>query len=150
LLGHRYKGKIPKSEWETIATRRTSGEPFASIARDYGCTAPAIRYIVGRTSDRGEGGTRRRERARLRHAPDMLPRPAKRDELARSETSVQPPLLTPELSARIIGDIVQFLVAVDTASASSSPEMVAKLRSATDQIMRSAARLLLEIERRGA
>jgi hypothetical protein len=44
----REKGKIPHAEWPAIRARRARGEALASIARDYGCTAPAIRYIVRR------------------------------------------------------------------------------------------------------
>jgi len=45
------KGKINVSEWQTIFMRHSGGESFASIARSYGCTGPAIRYIVRRLRD---------------------------------------------------------------------------------------------------
>ena len=45
------------------------------------------------------------------------------------------------------GDVAEFLVAVDAATSDASPEMLSRLRSAADSIMRCAARLLLEIER---
>src|SRR3954471_5385166 len=38
--------KIARSEWARIAARYAAGEALASIARDYHCTPPAIRYIV--------------------------------------------------------------------------------------------------------
>ena len=55
----RMRGKIRHEEWPRIAERFQRGETLAEIARSYGCTPPAIRYIVGRaggTSRRGQGG----------------------------------------------------------------------------------------------
>lgn len=40
--------KIPESEWGAIAARRESGEPVASIARTYGCSAALIYSILNR------------------------------------------------------------------------------------------------------
>src|SRR5690349_2158793 len=45
--------KIPRSEWTRIAARHAAGEALASIARDYRCTPPAIRYIVRRGAESG-------------------------------------------------------------------------------------------------
>src|SRR5438552_13575073 len=42
------KGKVPRHEWPAIVRRHEAGESFAVISRDYGCSAPAIRYIVNR------------------------------------------------------------------------------------------------------
>src|SRR6185437_13928674 len=50
----REKGKIPHSEWPEIHMRYGKGESLASIARDYRCTAPAIRYIVKRRLPHGD------------------------------------------------------------------------------------------------
>ena len=44
--------KVPQSEWSAIAERHSQGEPISSIARNYGCTAPAIRYILKRAKER--------------------------------------------------------------------------------------------------
>ena len=49
----RIRGKIPREEWPKIAARFQNGETLTEIARSYHCTAPAIRYIVGRVSIRG-------------------------------------------------------------------------------------------------
>jgi transposase-like protein len=40
--------KIPQGEWNAIAARYSKGESLSSIARDYGCTPPAIHYILKR------------------------------------------------------------------------------------------------------
>jgi hypothetical protein len=41
-------GKIPQGEWNAIAARYSKGESLSSIARHYGCTPPAIHYILKR------------------------------------------------------------------------------------------------------
>ena len=40
--------KIPQGEWNAIAARYSKGETLSSIARHYGCTPPAIHYILKR------------------------------------------------------------------------------------------------------
>jgi hypothetical protein len=40
--------KIPQGEWNAIAARYKSGESISEIARSYGCTPPAIHYILKR------------------------------------------------------------------------------------------------------
>src|ERR1700751_280310 len=52
----RLRGKIPHSEWPRIAERFAGGESLTVIARSYGRTAPAIRYIVSR-QPRGSGSS---------------------------------------------------------------------------------------------
>jgi hypothetical protein len=44
--------KIPQGEWSAIAARHARGETIARIAHDYGCTAPAIHYILKRQKER--------------------------------------------------------------------------------------------------
>jgi hypothetical protein len=44
--------KIPQGEWSAIADRYSQGESISSIARYYGCTAPAIHYILKRHKER--------------------------------------------------------------------------------------------------
>lgn len=44
--------KIPQGEWNAIAARHARGETIARIAQDYGCTAPAIHYILKRQKER--------------------------------------------------------------------------------------------------
>ena len=38
--------KIPQGEWNAIAARYAQGEAISAIARTYGCTPPAIHYIL--------------------------------------------------------------------------------------------------------
>jgi hypothetical protein len=40
--------KIPQGEWNAIAARYQGGESISKIARSYGCTPPAIHYILKR------------------------------------------------------------------------------------------------------
>ena len=40
--------KIPQREWSAIAARHAQGESLSAIARSYGCTPPAIHYVLKR------------------------------------------------------------------------------------------------------
>src|SRR5271165_6373469 len=40
--------KIPQGEWRAIAKRHAQGESLSAIARSYGCTPPAIHYVLKR------------------------------------------------------------------------------------------------------
>ena len=40
--------KIPQGEWSAIAARHAQGESLSAIARSYGCTPPAIHYVLKR------------------------------------------------------------------------------------------------------
>ena len=42
--------KIPQGEWSVIAERYSQAASISSIARHYGCTAPAIHYILKRNT----------------------------------------------------------------------------------------------------
>ena len=44
--------KIPQGEWSAIAARYAQGESISRIARSYGCTPPAIHYILKRNKTR--------------------------------------------------------------------------------------------------
>src|SRR5271157_3806676 len=44
--------KIPQGEWNAIAARYAQGETISQIARRYGCTPPAIHYILKRNGQR--------------------------------------------------------------------------------------------------
>ncbi len=46
--------KIPQGEWNAIAARYQSGESISKIARSYGCTPPAIHYILKRSRIKSE------------------------------------------------------------------------------------------------
>ena len=40
--------KIPQGGWSAIAARHAQGESLSAIARSYGCTPPAIHYVLKR------------------------------------------------------------------------------------------------------
>ena len=44
--------KIAQGEWDAIAARYAQGESISRIARSYGCTPPAIHYILKRSKHR--------------------------------------------------------------------------------------------------
>ena len=44
--------KIPQGEWSAIAARYAKGESISRIAQTYGCTPPAIHYILKRSKQR--------------------------------------------------------------------------------------------------
>jgi len=44
--------KIPQGEWDAIAARYAQGESISRIAQSYGCTPPAIHYILKRGKQR--------------------------------------------------------------------------------------------------
>ena len=44
--------KIPQGEWSAIAARYAQGESITRIAQSYGCTPPAIHYILKRSKQR--------------------------------------------------------------------------------------------------
>jgi hypothetical protein len=143
----RQKGKIPRSEWPNILTRYGKGETIAQIGRDYGCTAPAIRYIVKRSGLLKSAAIRER-------AGDAGRKQAAGQQRARVGVQVVPSERTPrerslgaELRQRVSGDVASFLVALDQAVLDGSLESLASLREATDSLMRSAARTRLELER---
>ena len=133
------KGKIPRNEWPKIFARYASGDTIAQIGRDYGCTAPAVRYIIKRT-----GGLKG-------------PPATNSDGIETGTVATKAPVgpaspppraaLRAEVHDRITGDIAAFLVALDQAALSGSPESAAALHEATDRLMRSTARVRLELER---
>jgi transposase-like protein len=139
----REKGKIPHSEWNVIRARHASGESLASIARHYGCTAPAIRYILRRA---------RPERATAQNGDATEPTPTKRHWLPRESPDASLTrsrrLISPELHKRITREISMFLVALDAALLGATPSSADAMHDAADRLMRAAARLLMELEQR--
>src|SRR5712691_6611109 len=47
-----HMSKIPQGEWNAIAARYAQGESISRIAQTYGCTPPAIHYILKRNRQR--------------------------------------------------------------------------------------------------
>ena len=56
--------KIPQGEWSVIAARYQNGETISKIARSYGCTPPAIHYILKRNRQRPAETPQHRSSAR--------------------------------------------------------------------------------------
>ena len=113
----RRNGKIARSEWPVIAARAKL-EPLTVIARDYGCTAPNIRYIA-------------REHA-------------KKNAVVFVESPTEEILI--RAARRVASEMAFFIVAVDGVR-SGALEPLERLRDATDGVMRCAARVLTEFDR---
>jgi len=154
LSNVRTRGKIPKGEWPKIAARFRNGETFTQIARSYGCTPPAIRYIVERAS----GGDDRRKAEREAHGKVALleaagtPRRSGRLAGAASQSKENRgnfPAASPvrEIWSRINIDIATFLAAMEALSAEDSIEHYQNLLDATDRLLWGSARTRLELER---
>jgi transposase-like protein len=76
--------KIPQGEWNAIAARYAQGESISRIAQSYGCTPPAIHYILKRN--------RQRTGQPLDGRPTLSPAPA--------TTQATPEQVTPERTSR--------------------------------------------------
>ena len=157
----REKGKIPHQDWPAIRTRYGAGETLASIARDYGCTGPAIRYIVNRPAgaDAPVAGTARRASRSLdgrpaerRQAAHEETAPARAEEApipadARPGAAPSASAIDPDLRRRVSSEIASFLAVFDSFLTENSPESCDELLDATDRLMRVAARTRIELER---
>jgi transposase-like protein len=80
--------KIPQGEWSAIAERYSQGESISSIARDYGCIAPAIHYILKRNKERAVVSNQRPALAQTLTKPEAS-QPAKIGENGRSSSSLE-------------------------------------------------------------
>jgi len=155
----REKGKIARGQWPEIIGRYSNGETIASIGRGYGCTAPAIRYIIKRsgllkggqsavskTTSRqrtsGSGGMYDTGTATtLSRATDATPVAPSRERMLGGN------VFGADLRKRVFGDLATFLVALDHVVADRSIESLTRLQDATDCLMRSIARTRMEVER---
>lgn len=153
MAKRREKGKIPHREWTAIRTRYAAGESLASIARDYGCTGPAIRYIVNRPTDADAPVTDTAEPVR-RSTPAAVPTtsdapaPVRPDLIGgHSSDAVGSAPIDPELRWRVSSEIASFLAVFDSFLTENSPESYDELLGATDRLMRVAARTRIELER---
>ena len=77
--------KIPPGEWNAIAERHAKGESLSAIARSYGCTPPAIHYVLKRNG---------------RQPVEKVEEPAE----AAPSTSNMPRLETPPQTLRLNGE----------------------------------------------
>jgi hypothetical protein len=145
----RLRGKIPHSEWPRIADRFASGESLTVIARSYGCTAPAIRYIVKR-QPRGSGSSEKNvvrkqvlgpasyHSSRATHGGTVQTKP---------ETRRPDAPTSARLWARVNHDIASFLAAMDDLMANESEANEIALLAAADRLLRASAITKVEIER---
>jgi len=121
------KGKIARDQWPLIAERRRKGETFKSIARSYGCTPPAIRYIVGHDLGR-QAGSRDVEK---RSARLETSQPTEEGSIGAIDSA---------LRDRVNSDIAAFVVAFDNVLDDGTPQNRRALLDATDRLMRAGAR----------
>jgi hypothetical protein len=157
--------KIARTEWPAIAARYAAGESLARIARDYQCTAPAIRYVVqqaaklglkpeNKSPDRDASRPRGRTPGRENGPPDQVgtesgpPEPPSRIS-GSAPVSVAGSLsgFDPGLRDMATVEVSAFLVALDAAMAAPLHEDFDRLREATDRLMRAAAHIRIELER---
>ena len=157
------KRKISRAEWQAIGARHAKGESLASIARDYKCTAPAIRYIVNT-------GRRLAGPAYVEAHQEKQPADGQADRVncpAFGIDDVDAFMHSPAASARTAGpsggastgrfdvslreammlEISGFLVAFDAVVTEESPEAFNRLREAADRLLRATARIRIELER---
>lgn len=159
MAKRREKGKIPHGEWSAIRTRHAAGESLASIARDYGCTGPAIRYIINRPTEGMTPGDAAVANPAPR-IPDGTDEPVAPP--AASPASSAPPVppvasslpaqpaapgIDPDLRWRVSSEIASFLTVFDSFLTSDSQDRYDDLLAATDRLMRVAARTHIELER---
>ncbi|WP_431855808.1 hypothetical protein [Azospirillum sp.] len=154
MANRREKGKIPHQEWPAIRARHAGGESLASIARDYGCTGPAIRYIVNRPATAGDDDRPVPAAARPRRTPPPDSRPAETPARAEPPAADAPAReapatagIDPDLRRRVSSEIASFLAVFDSFLTESSPDSYDQLLDATDRLMRVAARTRIELER---
>jgi transposase-like protein len=153
----RIRGKIPREEWPKIAARFQSGVTLTEIARSYDCTAPAIRYIVGRVPMPGSKGRKMEPDKQERIA--MLVPPAEnrrttrigstsdRSDISRGRSGLSPDTTTKDLWGRVNTDIATFLAAIDSLFSDDSDSNYEALLAATDRLLWASARTRLELER---
>jgi hypothetical protein len=79
--------KIPQGEWNAIAARYAQGESISRIAQSYGCTPPAIHYILKRSKQRTTPNIQQPLQATAQKASTFTHRPA--------ETSGRPDISLP-------------------------------------------------------
>jgi transposase-like protein len=91
--------KIPQGEWNAIAARYAQGESISRIAQSYGCTPPAIHYILKRykqraTRDLGSAPIPARDSARTPMRPEAAATPLLRNGVPSNAKPVAAPPAT--------------------------------------------------------
>jgi len=152
LANVRIRGKIPRGEWPNIAARFQNGETLTEIARSYGCTAPAIRYIVRRVPLRGlkekKAPTDNLERIGVFASATHKRRSVgSSSDLASRRTDLSAQASTNGIWDRVNTDIATFLAAVDALFSDDGDSNCEALLAATDRLLWASARTRLELER---
>jgi len=169
MTGTRKKGKIPRREWTAIRERHAAGEALASIARDYDCTGPAIRYILSRTKGDHPAAlpandkptvavvispgkdsvqvVRTGQDTEFGQRPQQPAVPTANGVARPDDSRCEGVGFGTQLRQRISSDIASFLVVFDCFLTDYSPDSVDVLMDATDRLMRTAARVRIELER---
>ena len=80
--------KIPHGEWNAIAARYAKGESITRIAQSYGCTPPAIHYILKRTRQRATHNLEQPLDGRSETPRALTPRLAQ----SRAASDIPPPI----------------------------------------------------------
>jgi len=163
--------KIPQGEWDAIAARYAQGESISRIAQSYGCTPPAIHYILKRGKQRPTPHIQQPLKPAPQALSSMIHRPVQSPdapENARPTGSpgeglgmarlppaearsamVQPvgPRPDRELHGRVEAAIAAFRSSFDAAIAEGSPQVHQQLRQAASDLMRVAARTTIVLDR---
>jgi hypothetical protein len=83
--------KIPSGEWNAIAARHAKGESLSAIARSYGCTPPAIHYVLKRNEQQTSEKVEKVEKAPIVEQPVESPPPASNEFPGQAHPPTQPP-----------------------------------------------------------
>lgn len=154
----RARGKIRREEWPRISERFHRGETLTEIARSYGCTSPAIRYILGRMVN---GGASKTTVFRAPEPPVFEPDVERGSRAQRTAAPVHStgrggaaPMSGVAMSSagneiwsRVNNDIATFLAAMDALFTSETDRNYESLLKATDRLLWASARTRLEVER---
>jgi hypothetical protein len=133
--------KIPQGEWSAIAARHANGEPISRIAQSYGCTPPAIHYILKHAKLRAAPTA-----IRASEPPMAIVQPTG-DRLSGTGGTALAAGLDDDLHNRAEAAIAAFRSSFDAALAGGSPQ---ELRRAAAGLMRVAARTTIVLDRLSA
>jgi hypothetical protein len=82
--------KIPQGEWNAIAARYAHGESITGIAQSYGCTPPAIHYILKRNRQRAASNIEQPLNGRSAMPKPLMRETAQEPAAAENPRSTQP------------------------------------------------------------
>jgi hypothetical protein len=143
LANVRIRGKIARDEWPKIAARFHNGETLTEIGRSYNCTAPAIRYIVARTSTSG-AKAKKMGRDKLEKIAVIASAEYRRSTRIGGFAPNSP---MRDLWGRVNTDLATFLAGIDSLASDDSDANYEALLEATDRLLWASARTRLELER---